>query len=151
MGALKEKLSTLLASYMIPAVIHPVLEIPKLTSGKVVRSALVEPVVENKVEDVEDAGEVRKAEEVEKVEEVEEGKEVEEVEVVCAVNGAAGIPAAAANGGEKQGLTKEEMMVCAVFEEQLGKNIVTSVQDSFFELGGHSLLVSRAVTRYLIR
>tara|TARA_B110000091_G_scaffold199771_1_gene229913 strand:+ start:165 stop:611 length:447 start_codon:yes stop_codon:yes gene_type:complete len=148
MGALKEKLSTLLASYMIPAVIHPVLEIPKLTSGKVVRSALVEPVVENKVEDVEDAGEVGK---VEKVETVEEVKEVEEVEVVCAVNGAAGIPAAAANGGEKQGLTKEEMMVCAVFEEQLGKNIVTSVQDSFFELGGHSLLVSRAVTRYLIR
>ena len=147
MGALKEKLSTLLASYMIPAVIHPVLEIPKLTSGKVVRSALVEPVVENKVEDVEDAGEVGK---VEKVETVEEVKEVEEVEVVCAVNGAAGIPAAA-NGGEKQGLTKEEMMVCAVFEEQLGKNIVTSVQDSFFELGGHSLLVSRAVTRYLIR
>ena len=146
MGALKEKLSTLLASYMIPAVIHPVLEIPKLTSGKVVRSALVEPVVENKVEDVEDAGEVGKVEEVEKVEEV---KEVEEVEVVCAVNGAAGI-LAAVNGGEKQGLTKEEMMVCAVFEEQLGKNIVTSVQDSFFELGGHSLLVSRAVTRYLI-
>ena len=147
MGALKEKLSTLLASYMIPAVIHPVLEIPKLTSGKVVRSALVEPVVENKVEAVEDAGEVGKVEEVEKREEVEE---VEEVEVVCAVNGAAGI-LAAANGGEKQGLTKEEMMVCAVFEEQLGKNIVTSVQDSFFELGGHSLLVSRAVTRYLIR
>ena len=140
MGALKEKLSTLLASYMIPAVIHPVLEIPKLTSGKVVRSALVEPVVENKVEDVEDAGEVGKVEEVEKR---------EEVEVVCAVNGAAGILAAV--GGEKQGLTKEEMMVCAVFEEQLGKNIVTSVQDSFFELGGHSLLVSRAVTRYLIR
>ena len=145
MGALKEKLSTLLASYMIPAVIHPVMEIPKLTSGKVVRSALVEPVVENKVEDVEDAGEV-----VGKVEEVETVEKVEEVEVVCAVNGAAGIPAAA-KGSEKQELTKEEMMVYAVFEEQLGKNIVTSVQDSFFELGGHSLLVSRAVTRYLIR
>lgn len=133
---------------MIPAVIHPVMEIPKLTSGKVVRSALVEPVAENKVEDVEDvedAGEV-----VGKVEEVETVEKVEEVEVVCAVNGAAGIPAAA-KGSEKQELTKEEMMVYAVFEEQLGKNIVTSVQDSFFELGGHSLLVSRAVTRYLIR
>ena len=130
---------------MIPAVIHPVMEIPKLTSGKVVRSALVEPVVENKVEDNEDAGEV-----VGKVEEVETVEEVEKVEVVCAVNGAAGIPAAA-KGSEKQELTKEEMMVYAVFEEQLGKNIVASVHDSFFELGGHSLLVSRAVTRYLIR
>ena len=103
---LREKMTTLLASYMVPAVIYAVDDIPKLTSGKVVRSQLKVPNAESSNENVtletkniDDTVEVVAELEGDQEKGEKEGKEVIE---------------------EKVEYTKEQKMIVNVFEQQLG-------------------------------
>ena len=120
---IKEESALLLASYMVPAVIHVIAEIPQLTSGKAVRSSLKEPETETPARAVL----------------VLAADEHNQSTVTTGSNAGLDLPT--------DNLTPEQRIVKDVFEEQLGAGTVTSVDDSFFALGGHSLLVSRAVTQ----
>ena len=150
LSELREKMATLLASYMVPAVIYAVDEIPKLTSGKVVRSQLKEPVEAAttsaaatsigeptaSADSPPDTAPELLSESLSQSlpESLPESMPTPESKVIST------------RIVDSTTYTKEQKMVVDVFEQQLGLGTVKSLDDSFFHLGGHSLLVSRAVT-----
>jgi acetyltransferase-like isoleucine patch superfamily enzyme len=136
LNELRKKMTTLLAAYMVPAVIYAVEDIPKLTSGKVIRSQLKVPMaaVANDIS----ATTMPAGEPMAMI--------TNSPPADTSPNTGTLSESTSAFKESNVVYTKEQQMIVEVFEQQLGLGTVKSLDDSFFHLGGHSLLVSRAVT-----